>query len=91
MLEGDREIHPEIQDTFKHPWGIPEEKIAIFCGGCDFLQPNNVCQLVGANDQGRYVEREVCGWARVSGISGSMTIEGFLPNKGIIDIKTFGK
>lgn len=79
-----REVSPMPQDTSRRSWFIPEERIAIFCNGCDFLKPDNICKLVGANDQGRYVEREVCGWARVNGIGGAMTLEGFLPNTGII-------
>lgn len=83
---GAREVTPRHQDFFTKPWSIPEERIAIFCNGCDFLGPDNICKLVDANDQGRYVEREICGWAKVGSVHGVMTLEGFLPNTGIIDI-----
>jgi hypothetical protein len=86
MVEGIRKIEPQFQDynavaetgePLFLKGSISEEKIAKFCGGCDFLQADNICRVVDPNDQARYANRGCCGWARVEGISGKMTKEGF--------------
>lgn len=58
---------------------VTEGKIALFCQGCDYLQTDNICWRVGANNQGRYARRQWCGWSMQRGVSGEMMAEGFNP------------
>lgn len=60
---------------------VPESSIAKFCAVCENLQSNNVCLVVGANDQGRYLLRKWCGWASVNRQRGQMTRDGFISSK----------
>lgn len=62
---------------------VSEADIAKFCGGCDNLNPSNVCTLPagGAEDQPRCVARKWCGWASQSGVRGIVTGEGFKPSE----------
>lgn len=87
-LKGSRTVTPRFQDyavaafdgvSIAPSRQVAESRIADFCGGCDKLNADNVCDLVGSNDQGRYVDREWCGWASVDGVRGQMTKEGFIP------------
>lgn len=59
---------------------VAEEKIAVFCRGCDQLKPDGVCYN-GPNDQARYAARLVCGWASIKDVQGTMTVDGFIPRK----------
>lgn len=87
-LEPTRTITPKMHDLgpigvilgISGPtYQVAESRIAEFCGGCDYLGPDNVSR-VGSNNQGRYVDREWCGWASVDGVRGQMTREGFIPS-----------
>ena len=79
------EIEHRLQDTLAFVvtgdgtylrTNITKAEITRFCNGCDNLQGDGVCGL-GARDQARYAERQVCGLARVKGVRGQMTAEGF--------------
>ena len=51
-----------------------------FCKGCDFDRGDG-CASVSLNYQARYAARKKCGYAKVNGISGIMTGEGFAASK----------
>ena len=49
-----------------------QSSIGLFCGHCDFRNDRKCCP---ANDQGRYVLRDWCGWSRRDGATlGSVTL-----------------
>jgi hypothetical protein len=78
-------FEPELKDYLAVGlWGDPnvdltgeieEDKVTRFCTGCDHFQ--ETCILFTRNDQLRYAARGNCGGARVNGIRGDMTSEGF--------------
>ena len=57
---------------------IPEADIKEFCRGCDKFLSNNLCELIGSDNQGLTVRRGLCTWASVNRIKGRMTDRGFI-------------
>lgn len=90
-LDGERRITPKWTEVaaplmFPHLFNrlpaqrISERQIAIFCRGCDNLQPDNTCKYNDLNDQARYAARLDCGMACINGKPGIMTADGFSQN-----------
>ena len=89
-IEGERSMFPDLSDSlfmatrrligFIPPVGkIPESEIADFCGGCDFLQPQNTCEKFDSNTQAILAERKFCAIPMVNSSRGTMTEDGFIP------------
>lgn len=87
IFEESRIIKPRYQDYYSAIYlgrplpntEVPEQTIADFCKGCDMLQLDNICRIVGSNRQAIYVDRQWCGKGSRDGVQGEMTAKGFRP------------
>ena len=66
---------------------VSEAEIRYFCSGCDKLQPNNSCLLVGYRNQEKAVLKQDCQWAAQGFTLGRMTANGFMEGRRLQIIK----